>query len=130
MIASLELQKSIYRELDTGEYKVFDVTPLNEPTPYILIGNITRVPNDTKTTKGYELSVIIHIYSKDDSSEEAKIIGNFVDNKLLNDFKVKGFHNNKSDLTMDTEQIEEYKDETVYHYIQEYTFILTEKEIN
>lgn len=128
MIASIELQKAIYKELtNKAPYTVFDTAPLNQSFPYIIIGNTTRVPNLTKDLNGYTMSVMFHCYSNKNSSKEVKEMSHVVETTLIQDFDIDGFYNTKQDLTLETSQDEDLNGEVVHHYILEMEFILTEK---
>ena len=127
VIPSVELQKAVYRELAQGEYAVYDTAPTNQKLPYILIGNVTRVPNDTKTNSGYTMSMMFHAYSENNSSLEVKEMSYFVEETLTHEFEIDGFNNERQFLSLATQQEKEYKDSLVHHHILEITFIISKQ---
>lgn len=127
VIPSVELQKAVYRELATGKYPVYDTAPTNHELPYILIGNVTRVPNDTKTNSGYTMSMMFHAYSENNSSLEVKEMSYFIEKTLTREFEITGFNNERQFLSLATQQEEEYKDSLVHHHILEITFIISKQ---
>ena len=127
IIPSVELQKAVYRELTQGEYPVYDTAPTNQELPYILIGSVTRVPNDTKTNSGYTMSMMLHAYSENNSSLEVKEMSYFIEKTLTHEFEIEGFNNERQFLSLATQQEEEYKDSLVHHHILEITFIISKQ---
>lgn len=72
------LQQAIYERLisfqdlsNTGLTGVFDHVPKDQPFPYVVIGEPTTLPFDTKNTFGEELSLVIHAWSDYPGKKEA-----------------------------------------------------------
>ena len=77
-----ELQAAIYVKLTndttlagviTGVFDFANV-PLNQPFPYITIGDATEAPNNTLGRRGYDATLTIHIWSKYKGSKECQTI--------------------------------------------------------
>lgn len=92
MSACWEIQKAIYNMLVADSalmtlvnYRVYDTPPTNAVYPYIAIGNMTEIPDNTLDNIGYESTIMVSIYTKPDVSGfyEAKSIYAIV-NSLLN----------------------------------------------
>lgn len=90
--ADLILQKAVYDALkDTvfGDVRntipVYDTVPENTPMPYIVIGETTGVPDNTKDQVGEILNVTIHIWSDKPGYKEVKNIRNMVETLLTSE---------------------------------------------
>ncbi|WP_203364716.1 DUF3168 domain-containing protein [Bacillus sp. REN10] len=72
-----ELQKAIYQRLSTDQRLlflvtgVFDATGENQVYPYVVIGEPSVLPLDTKSTFGEEISVTIHAWSDYSGKKQA-----------------------------------------------------------
>lgn len=93
------LQQSIYQRLSADKEliekvtDVFDSVPENQPYPYVVIGEPSTLPFDTKNTFGEELSIVIHVWSDYEGKKEAYEILNACQKALaykleLTDFKI------------------------------------------
>ncbi len=66
-LASNALQKAIYDRLTSQlgvSPKVYDFVPQAAIYPYVVIGDVTSLPWDTKTEDGQEFTVTIHAFDK------------------------------------------------------------------
>src|SRR5699024_10998636 len=123
-----ELQRSIYRELNDGTYKVFTELVLNEPYPYIRIDSINSNTYETKTTKGYQFTVTINSFSDSTSDKEVSDMAYFIEKKLKRKFDIEGFHNIKQDLISENDNTDSTGTKEIKQINQEYTFIIIRKE--
>ena len=64
--------------------RVYDEVPPRCPLPYVVVGEATTVPWRTHTTKGEEITIVIHIFSRQKSTKEAARIFGHV-NRVLGD---------------------------------------------
>ncbi|KZC99690.1 MULTISPECIES: DUF3168 domain-containing protein [unclassified Thalassospira] len=74
MDASWPVQKALFSVLDAAlECDVHDNVPSNAQMPYVVIGDDTQVPEDTKTSLGFGVTVTLHVWSDaSDGRREAK----------------------------------------------------------
>lgn len=76
------LQQAIYQRLSSspavsGLVKgVFDFVPKDQPYPYVVIGEPSTLPFDSKSTFGEEISLVIHVWSDYSGKKEAYSILN------------------------------------------------------
>jgi hypothetical protein len=65
MLNSFEVRKSIYARLDAQlTTPVYSFVPQNSAYPYVRIGDVSSVTQDTKTTEMQEYTVTIHSFDK------------------------------------------------------------------
>ena len=64
--------------------RIYDEVPPNCPAPYVVLGEATISPWRTHTTKGEEITVVIHVFSDERSTREAARIFGHV-NRILGD---------------------------------------------
>ncbi|WP_417624959.1 DUF3168 domain-containing protein [Paremcibacter congregatus] len=74
MDAGWALQKAIFGVLDAAlDCAVYDNVPAKSAMPYVVVGDDTLVPDDTKTSLGFEGSITLHVWSEAaDGRREAK----------------------------------------------------------
>jgi len=84
----LVLQKAVYDALagnvplGEGIVPVFDTVTPDSPLPYIVIGDTSAVPNNTKDNVGEYLTTTIHVWSDKKGFKEVKEIRNEVERLL------------------------------------------------
>ncbi|MFP3357582.1 DUF3168 domain-containing protein [Planococcus sp. SIMBA_143] len=125
-IPSFELQKSIYNKLNT-DYEVFESKPVNQPFPYILIGEDIITDYKTKDKKRTRHTITIHTFTKDKSSLNSKTMNHFVKESIEEGFTADGFSVGLINLEMMMTQKEELTDGNIYHGILEFEIDMTEK---
>lgn len=133
MSAELEVQRAIYARLNESPgidlgypVGVFDHVPQDEDYPYIKIGRISAEEFDTKTHNGFELAVIVDIWSRYDGNEEIEEIMGAVYNVLHNQsIHVEGY-NFVNCLWEFSEMITE-DDGHTRHGIQRFNLIITQE---
>lgn len=125
-IPTVELQKSIYNKLSTN-YSVFESKPINQPFPYILIGDDITTNNLTKDKKRTNHNITIHSFTKDKSSLNSKTMNYFIKDSIENGLAVEGFYTGMITLEMMMTLKEEATDGIIYHGVIEYEIGLTEK---
>lgn len=76
MDAQWAVQTAVYGVLNAAlDCSVYDNVPAKAAMPYVVIGDDTLVPDDTKTSLGFEATVTIHVWSAaTDGRREAKDI--------------------------------------------------------
>lgn len=82
MDASWPVQKALFSVLDAAlGCDVHDDVPNNASMPYVVIGEDTQVPDDTKTSLGFEVTATLHVWSdaKDGRREAKGIISDIYD---------------------------------------------------
>lgn len=75
MSAEYEVQKAVFEAFNNSpgtDFTVYDDVPEDAEFPYIVIGETTTVPFRTKDSDGFEVSIIIHCWSRFDGREEVK----------------------------------------------------------
>lgn len=75
MNAEYEIQKAVFEALNESpgtDFTVYDDVPQDTSYPYIVVGESTSAPFDTKDANGFEVSLIIHFWSQFDGREEVK----------------------------------------------------------
>ncbi|MBT2661946.1 DUF3168 domain-containing protein [Bacillus sp. ISL-45] len=91
------LQEAIFQRLDsdvslkemiTG---VFDAVPKDQVYPYVVIGEPTLLPFDTKTVPGEEISLVIHAWSDYAGKKETYNILNSCQKALSYKLELPGF---------------------------------------
>lgn len=130
MIASVELQKTIFKELDKGDYLVAEVVPKDlDKMPLITIQDLNRETNFTKTNKNrFTFSVIIDGWSHSRSSIEVKEVENFIYQSVMG-LEMIHYDVEMVDLTMNINLKEEQaSDRTIFHSIQQFEITISEKE--
>ena len=70
----LNVQKALYTRLTSAltPVPVYDYVPQDEAPPFVVIGEDTALPADTKTYNGVEHSLQVHIYSDKRGLSEVK----------------------------------------------------------
>lgn len=126
-VASIELQKAVYKALNAGNYSVYDIVPPNTALPYISIGDETLTTDDTKTSKRTVHNVSIHTWSMGNSSAESKMMNHFVLQTILNDLEVNGFYVDMVNLELQTTLKEQSSDSTTFHGVLQFEVTLTKK---
>jgi len=126
-IPTVELQKAIHNGLKTN-YNVFESKPVNQPFPYILIGeDVTTTNNKTKDYKRTKHNITVHTFSKGTTSLESKTMNHFVKEFIETGFEVVSFSLDLVSLEMMMTLKEEGTDGNVYHGILEFEINLTKK---
>lgn len=76
MDASWSVQKALFGVLSAAlACEVYDNVPKKATMPYVVIGDDTQVPDDTKTSNGFDNTVTLHVWSRaSDGRREAKQI--------------------------------------------------------
>lgn len=65
MLNSFEVRKAIYARLDAQlATPIYSYVPQNSAYPYVRIGDVSSVTQDTKTTELQQYSVTIHSFDK------------------------------------------------------------------
>jgi hypothetical protein len=78
------LQKAVYSKLDTNtELKkaiaeIFDEVPTDAVLPYVMLGDDTVNPYDTKTDNGEDCTLTLHCYSEGPGKTQTKQIMDLV----------------------------------------------------
>jgi hypothetical protein len=130
-IPSIELQKSLFSALSSGDYKVYEIVPSYASFPYITIDNETILTDDTKTNLRYVITKTISTWSIGSGSSQGKTMNDFVIQQLLrNDLVVNGFFVDFVSLELLTTQVDkdETIDENIFHGIIQIEFTLMEVE--
>lgn len=95
MNAEYEVQKAIFSEFNNSpgtDFDVYDDVPEDAEFPYIVIGETSAVPFSTKDSDGFEVSIVIHCWSRFDGREQVKQMMDQVYGVLHNtDLNVDGF---------------------------------------
>lgn len=71
------LQQAVFQRLSSDPVLsgmvtgVFDHVPENQPFPYVVIGEPSELPFDTKSTFGEEISLVLHVWSDYAGKKEA-----------------------------------------------------------
>ncbi|MED4461861.1 DUF3168 domain-containing protein [Metabacillus fastidiosus] len=92
-----ELQKAIYQRLSSDPVisgmvtGVFDAVPENQAYPYVVIGEPSELPFDTKSTFGEEISIVIHVWSDYAGKKETYNILNACLKSLSYKLDIEGF---------------------------------------
>lgn len=60
--------------LADGAAGIYDAVPRDAAFPYIVIGAIQALPEDTQTHKAYDVSLTLHCYSRSEGQREIKRI--------------------------------------------------------
>lgn len=124
-IASVELQKAVYSTLKTGSYSVYEIVPPKTPMPYIEIGEEILTHSNTKTNTRTVHNITIHTWSKGNSSNNSKVMNDFVIKTLLNGFIVNGFSMDMITLEMLTTLKETNSDSTIFHGVLQFEITLS-----
>lgn len=86
-----ETQVSIYERLSSGiETSVFDCVPTETIFPYVVLGEIISVPDDTKTNSGERITQKIYIFSNAKGKEETFFIAKDIKQALSAELIVEG----------------------------------------
>lgn len=99
------LQVTIYERLSSDPTLsgmvtgIFDYIPENQLYPYVVIGQPTVAPHDTKNTFGEEISLVIHAWSVYDGKKEAYDILNACLSALSYRLDITGFKILKAERT-------------------------------
>ena len=129
MSAEYEIQKAIFQRLNSSPgsgYTVYDDVPEDAEFPYIVVGDGSSIPFDTKDTNGSEASVVVHSWSRFDGREEVKqIMGEIYDLLHEAEFGVQG-HDTILCLVEFQETFLE-PDGRTRHGIQRFNLIITEQ---
>lgn len=92
-IREIELQKAVYTALNTGQYAVADVPPIEPVLPLITLSDIAVVTDDTKTTDRTVHRLQVNAWSKSHSKVEVLTMMEFIKVKLVDTaFTVTGFN--------------------------------------
>ena len=122
------LQKAIYDRLSNHNdlaAGVYDSVPENTNYPYVTIGDDTLIDWDTKTWKGCEVTVTIHVWTENrgrkDNKAIQKTINQILDNYALDveGFNVVHFRQEFSNTTLDP-------DGMTYHGVMRFRALLQE----
>lgn len=73
--AEYQVQKAVFEAFNNSpgtDYAVYDDVSEDTEYPYIVIGETTSVPFRTKDSDGFEVSVVVHYWSRFDGREEVK----------------------------------------------------------
>lgn len=123
-IASIELQKAVFKVL-SANYPIFDVVPDNSIMPYISFGDISKFPNKTKTELDrYQFTLLLHTWSRGQSSIQSKTINQFVLNQMDN-LIVDGYSVEWVELTMDNTIKQQEAKDTIFHGVLEFEITLS-----
>lgn len=81
----VSLQRAVFERLSSAlSCPVYDHVPMNAPLPYAHIGaDEVAVDWNTKTERGWEISVSVHVWSAYSGMAELKNIVESVDNLLI-----------------------------------------------
>lgn len=91
------LQSAIYQRLSSDAVVsalvkgVFDAVEENQPYPYVVIGEPTTLPFDSKNTFGDEISLNIHVWSDYAGKKQTYDIMSACQNALAYYFDIPGF---------------------------------------
>lgn len=94
MDGSWPLQMALAGVLNAAlDCPVFDDVPAGTAMPYVVIGDDTQLPDDTKTSLGFDMTVTLHVWSDaTDGRREAKqLLGEIYDELHDADLTVTGF---------------------------------------
>lgn len=74
-LALNEFQKALYTRLagQLSGVTVYDHVPQNTAQPYVVIGQITATPWDSKTNDGQEFTATIHVWEKAAGKKSANL---------------------------------------------------------
>lgn len=128
MIASIELQKSIVRQLSQSNYHVTEVKEVNPTFPFIEIGaEVLLDDNAIKTDTRTFHNVTIHTFSKSYDSSQSKTMNHYVKESMLS-LSVDSFNVDIAKLGMMTTQKETESDgTTIFHGVLTFDYELTQK---
>lgn len=132
LVASVELQKAVYSTLKTGSYPVYEIVPPNTDMPYITLGDENLTFSNTKTNKRTVHNITINTWSQGSSSNESKIMNDYVLQTLINGFTVNGYDMDMITLELlrtikeqGTESLSQY----IFHGVLQFEIILTNMEV-
>lgn len=122
--ASLPVQKAIYARLsDALTAPVFDHVPQDQTGEYVVIGEGTEIPADTKTHNGVEHQVEVHVYSdKRGKSATKTILGQVYTDLHRQPITVDGF--SATMLQFDSEVM--FEEPNGFRGVARYRFFTTE----
>lgn len=129
MIPSKAVQTALYEALKEGLYPIHEVVPSNDDMlPVITIGELRRTTNFTKTnTDRFTYSVIIHGWSKSNSSGESKEIEEFIYQTAMN-LSIDNYEVELVTLEMNNNLREdETRDSIVFHSVQQFEITISKK---
>ncbi len=78
MDAGWAVQKAIFGVLDAAlDCGVYDNVKPKTAMPYVVVGDDTLVPDDTKTSLGFDATITLHVWSdaKDGRREAKQLLG-------------------------------------------------------
>ena len=123
MAPSVDLQKTIYNELETGGYPVREIAPAEvKEMPLITLSELNRETDFTKTNKDrFTYTIMIHGWSIGKSSLESKTIEEFIYQTMMiltttRDYKVEMVNL----LMTNNVREDESADRVTFHSIQQF----------
>lgn len=129
MSGQLQIQRAIYEMFAQSPgvgYSVYDDVPQDTDYPYIVIGDDTSEPFDSKTFDGFEVSVVIHSWSRYSGKKQVKEMMGAVYNLLHNQqITVPDYHFVLCLLEFEETFLED--DGVTRHGIQRFNFIITDE---
>ena len=123
--ASLPVQKAICSRLSAAlSTPVFDYVDQDRVQPYVIIGEGTEIPADTKTHNGVEHQIEVHVYSaKRGKSETKTILGQIYTELHRKPITVEGF--SATMLQFDSEVM--FTEPNGFRGVARYRFYTTEE---
>lgn len=115
------LHKAIYARLQQDEAVlervsgVYDFVDKNTAFPYIVVGDPTILPFETKTSYGEDITLVVHCFSQYNGKKEAYEILNLVLQSLSSKKLELGFGFRVIDFKLDQIQVFEDIDNTTKH---------------
>lgn len=129
MIPSVELQKTIFSELDKGSYPVAEVVPKDlKAMPLITIRDLNRETNFTKTNVNrFTFSVTIDGWSYSRSSYEIKTVEEYIYQTVMS-LEMDSYDVEMVNLEMNLNlKEEETADRVVFHSVQQFEITISKK---
>ena len=97
-----EFQKALFARLGATGLTILDYVPINEPFPYVVIGEIVVTPLRTKTTDGLTITQKIDCYTESRGKPRLFEMMNLIAGALEAPMNVNGYYNI-------TQQVEQFK---------------------
>ncbi|PKR57503.1 DUF3168 domain-containing protein [Thalassospira lohafexi] len=125
MDGSWPLQQALYGVLNAAlECAVYDDVPPKKPMPYVVIGDDTQLPDDTKTSLGFDMTITLHVWSdaKDGRREAKQLLGEIYDELHDANLTVTGF--DAVSCSFEFSETVPDRDDKITHGIARYRVVL------
>lgn len=127
-IPSIELQKALYSTLSAGDCPVFELTPDNQPYPFITLRIQSMNEDMTKTDLNrFKFQVYIHSWSLSLGSLESKTIDSFIFNLVMGEWEINGFNLDRVSYEFGETLTETQQEGTIFQGIQNFEITISRK---